>query len=295
MEPDIAHLLLDQDSAVPSEWRGLDQFSITRLETTCGLGSEIRKWSCVPAFLVSVPIRSLAKEKYRLWIDEKLVQTASVRPFQSNVVDFASGPACWAGDAFDFVHFHLPRASFDELASELGYDRPGAIRPSILGDDAVIARSTRRILPSLDDSVAPITLALDELEVLLCAHLLRRYSAVRRPRAGGVGRLAPWQRRRVEELLMTNLDGNARLGELARECELPTGYFARAFRVSFGTTCHEWLARRRIECAKELLSGRWASVAESSFGDRARVAPRLHRAVGRPPGTWRRQRGGAVH
>ncbi len=259
MEPAAAYVRFEHDSAVPSEWRGLDQFSITRLATTCGLGSDIRKWSCVPALLVSVPIGPLVSQSYRLWVDEKLVPTRSVLPLQSNVLDFAAGPACWAGDAFDFVHIHLPRASIDELAIDLGYDRPGGFRPSVLGSDALFAQVTRSIAPRLQESSAPSTLALDELQLLLSAHVLRRYSGVEQPRAARAGVLATWQRRRAEELLSVSRDGSIRLGELARECELPTGYFARAFQASFGTTCQQWLTRQRIEQAKGLLSRPLAS------------------------------------
>jgi len=299
MEPAAAYVRFERDAAVPSEWRGLDQFSITRLETTCGLGSDIRKWSCVPALLVSVPIRPLGGQAYRLWIDEKLVPTRSVRPFQSNVLDFAAGPACWAGDAFEFMHFHLPQSSIDELAIDLGYDRPGGFRPSVLGNDAVLAQITKDIVPHLDESSAPSTLALDELQLLLGGHLLRQYSGLQRPRAARVGVLATWQRRRAQELLSENRGGNIRLGELARECELPIAYFARAFKSTFSTTCQQWLTRQRVEHAKGLLSRPLASVTEvameAGFPDSKRFVRAFHHVVGVAPGTWHRQHGRALH
>jgi AraC-like DNA-binding protein len=299
MEPSAAYVRLERDAEVPSEWRGLDQFSITRLEGTCGLGSDIRKWSCVPALLVSVPIRPLVSQTYRLWFDEKLVPTRSVRPFQSNVLDFAAGPACWAGDAFDFTHFHLPQSSINELAIDLGYDRPGGFRPSVLGNDAVLAQITKDLVPHLDDSSAPSTLALDELQLLMGGHLLRQYSGVQQPRAAKVGVLATWQRRRAQEVLSESRGGNIRLGELARECELPMGYFARAFKSTFGTTCQQWLIRQRIAHSKKLLSQPLASVTEvameAGFRDSRRFVRAFRRVVGVAPGSWHRQHGRALH
>jgi AraC family transcriptional regulator len=299
MDPVTAHLRLDHFSTVPSEWRGLDQFSITRLESTCGLGSDVRKWSCVPALLVSVSASPLAGEKYRLWVDEKLVPTGDVRPFRSNVIDFASGPACWVGEAFDFVHFHLPRVSIDELADDLGYDRPGAFRFSVLGEDAVLARIARSVLRSVSVARVPSVLALDQLQLSLGEHMLERYGGMTPRRSVRHDGLAIWQSRRAEEILRERLDGAVRLEHVARECELPPGHFASAFRASFGTSCHRWLGERRIQRAKELLSRSRAPLnqvaSHSGFEDHVQFARIFRRSVGVAPSTWRRGRGVSVH
>ncbi len=213
MAPSVAHVRLDHASSVPAVWREPGQFSITRVQSTCGLGSHIRKWSCVPAALVSVTLRPLARDNYRLWIDGRPMGTPPVEAWRSNVVDFESDPACWSGLPFDFMHFHLPRASINEVAEDLGYDRPGVFQVSILAADTVLARITERVRHSLGCAGAPTLLSLDHLQLVLGSHILRRYGGVRRRRTPATIGLTDWQVRRVRELLRDNLSADVRLHE----------------------------------------------------------------------------------
>jgi AraC-like DNA-binding protein len=52
---------------------------------------------------------------------------------------------------------------------------------------------------------------------------------------------------------------------LARAAHASTAHFSRSFKRAFGETPHQYLLRRRIERAKELLRGTEMSVTEVSF------------------------------
>jgi AraC-like DNA-binding protein len=52
---------------------------------------------------------------------------------------------------------------------------------------------------------------------------------------------------------------------LAREAHASTAYFSRSFKRTFGETPHQYLLRRRIERAKELLRSTDRSVTEISL------------------------------
>src|SRR5882757_971916 len=84
-ETHVSHLHLKEGS-IPSVLRA-DAFAITRLESSSGLADRITKVSSVPALLVSVSIRSLARGDYQLWVDDKHVPTSSIPAFRSNVID----------------------------------------------------------------------------------------------------------------------------------------------------------------------------------------------------------------
>jgi AraC-like DNA-binding protein len=292
LEPTTTHLRLDERSLVPSRWRGENHFSITRLESTSGLGEWIQKSSSISSLLVSMSIRALAAREYRLWVDGKVIPTGRIPAFRSNVIDFAAGPACWAGGPFDYVHFHVPRGAIDEMSADLGYDRAGAFRVSVVEDDLVLAQITKSILPYLGRPEGSSPLPLDHLQLILGAHLLQHYGGVNRRRSVRRGGLAAWQRRRVEELLRENLDGRVRLANLARECELSVSHFARSFKASFGVTCHQWLTERRVDRAKELLALSTPLVdvaSHAGFSDQASFTRTFDRLVGMTPGQWRRE------
>jgi AraC family transcriptional regulator len=106
------------------------------------------------------------------------------------------------------------------------------------------------------------------------------------------GGLAPWQVRRVAEMIRENLDGNIHLCDLARECGLSVSHFTRTFRKSFGMSPCRWLLERRIDRSKELLVTSDLPIADiairSGFSDQTAFTRAFGRIVGDSPGRWRR-------
>jgi AraC-like DNA-binding protein len=297
VEPWMNVLRLDEWSSLRAH-RYADRFSIVRVETVGPLPDAVHKSSNVPALLVSTFVRPVAAPDYRLWVDGKIVRTGPIPAFGVNVVDLAAEPAMWGGRGVDYVHFHLRRGTIDESAALLGYASLGDFRLSVAQEDIVLAQLTRNVLPFLGSGAPPPPLLLDHLELILAAHVIQRYGSAKRARAAVRGGLAAWQRRQVTEMLLDNLDGRTRLATLARTCDLSVSHFARAFKTSFGVTCHRWLTERRIECAQELLASTRLSLTEissrSGFADQAAFTRVFRRLVGVPPGLWRRENGKLV-
>jgi AraC-like DNA-binding protein len=295
LEPWTNAMRLDESSTLRTHCYA-DRFSAVRVETTGPLADAVRKSSSVPALLVSIFTRPTPVPDYRLWVDDKIVPTGRIAAFRSNVIDLAAEPASWADRGFETIHFHIRRRAIDDAASDLGYECASAFRPSVAGEDIVLAQIAKSLLPRLGERSRPAALALDHLELIIGAHIVQRYGATR-PRRNVVGKgLANWQRGRAAELLRENLDGSVRLADLARECELSVSHFARSFKASFGVTCHQWLTERRIDRAKELLTVTKMPLADvashSGFGDQAAFTRTFHRLVGVTPGQWRREHGG---
>src|SRR6185295_16744644 len=65
--PSTLHFRLSEGSSVPPVWRNPPAFTIVRLESLTGLAAPIKKVSALPALLVSIPIKPLASEQYRVW------------------------------------------------------------------------------------------------------------------------------------------------------------------------------------------------------------------------------------
>jgi AraC family transcriptional regulator len=291
--PFTTFIQLDGKSTVPSQFHVPGNFTITRLQSPVELPARITKLSPVPALLVSISLKSLTSSSYRLWISDKLIRTSVVHPFRSNVIDFDSHPGCWAGSAFDYIHYSVPRIGLDDIAEDLGFGRVDNYRPAVLEDDLVVAQITRSILPFLGQSGRLSVLALDQFSLILGAHLIQKYGVLQKSARHSKGGLAPWQKRRASELLHENMHGRIRLSEIARECGLSVSHFARSFKTSFGVSTHQWLIQHRIAHAKQLLSQTSMSLIniaiQSGFNDQAAFTRTFHQLAGVSPGRWRRQ------
>ena len=290
--PFTTFIQLDGKSHVPSQFRTPGTFTILRLQSSVGLPNRITKLSPVPALLVSTSIKSLPSSSYQVWTADKLIPTSVVHPFRSNVIDFDSQPRCWAGCAFDYVHYSVPRKGLDDIAVDLGVGHVSDYRLAVLEDDLVVAQITKSILPFLGRSDAPSVLALDQFSLILGAHLIQRYGILQKAARHSKGGLAPWQKRRASEVLHENMHGQIRLADVARECGLSASHFARSFKTSFGISTHQWLIQHRIDHAKALMTQTSMSIIEiavqSGFNDQAAFTRTFHQVVGISPGRWRR-------
>jgi AraC family transcriptional regulator len=290
--PFTTFIQLDGKSPVPSQFRTPGTFTITRLQSPAGLPDRITKLSSVPALLVSISLKSLPSSSYQMWTADKLIPTAIVHPFHSNVIDFDSQPRCWAGSAFDYVHYSVPRQGLDDIAEDFGFGRVNDYRLAVLEDDLVVAQITKSTLPFLGRSDRLSVLALDQFSLILGAHLIQRYGLLQKTARRSKGGLVPWQKRRASELLHENMHGRIRLSDIARECGLSVSHFARSFKTSFGTSTHQWLTQHRIDQAKQLMNQTSMSLIEiaiqSGFNDQAAFTRTFHQLVGVSPGRWRR-------
>jgi AraC-like DNA-binding protein len=228
-----------------------------------------------------------------VWTADKLITTPSVFQLRTNVIDFDFQPRCWAGTAFDYVHYTVPRKGLDDIAEDLGAGKVRDYRLAILEDDIVVAQFTKSILPFVGKNDALSLLALDQFSLILGAHLLQRYGVLEKTPRRSKGGLAPWQKRRASELLHENMHGRIRLADVARECGLSVSHFARSFKASFGTSTHQWMIRHRIDHAAELMNHTNMSLTDiaiqSGFNDQAAFTRAFHQIVGISPGKWRRQ------
>ncbi|HET9401318.1 MAG TPA: AraC family transcriptional regulator [Candidatus Acidoferrales bacterium] len=291
--PFTMFIQLDGKSPVPTQFRSPGTFSILRLQSPTGLPDRITKSSEVPALLVSISLKSLPQVSYKVWSSDKLIPTSIVHPFRSNIIDFDSTPGCWAGCAFDYVHYSIPRTVLDDIAGDSGFGRVRDYRLAVLEDDLVVTQITKSVLPFLGRNDGLSLLALDQFSLILGAHLVQHYGVFQKIARPSLGGLAPWQKRRASELLHENMHGRIRLSDIARECGLSVSHFARSFKSSFGTSTHRWLIQHRIDHAKQLLTQTSMSLIDvaiqSGFNDQAAFTRTFHQLVGVSPGRWRRR------
>jgi AraC-like DNA-binding protein len=234
-----------------------------------------------------------SSEGCEIWVDDHHSRITSWPAGGVGIYDLEANPRARNRGPVDWVHYHIPRETFDAFTDENEVSRIESLDVVHGTVDPILHQLTQLILPSLTRPQAFSTLFLEYFRLLFCAHVAQKYSAsmngVTRPRGG----LAPWQKRRVIDLFREHLDGSIRLPTLARQCSLSVSHFARAFKQSFGTPPHHYLVRQRVECAKLLLSGTNRALCEvaqqAGFPDQPSFSRTFKAVVGITPGQWRRQ------
>lgn len=246
-----------------------------------------------PGLIVCVSLVPLPLGRYSMWLQGKPVTLPYIPSFRTNVIDVGSEPSCWIGTPFDYVHYHVPEAAFSDVAEDFQVGSVAGWRFSLNQEDLVVAQLTRSILPWTGDGGWPCTLVRDQFSVLLAAHVLQTYAALRKTATPARGGLSPAQKRRAAEMLRANLDGQVRLSDLAQECGLSVSHFARSFKTSFGLSAHQWLIQRRVENARDLLSESELSLERiakrSGFANQAAFTRTFQKITGEAPGRWRRR------
>ncbi len=102
--------------------------------------------------------------------------------------------------------------------------------------------------------------------------------------------------RRLREHIETHIESSLRIEDLAVKLEMSTGHFSRAFRASVGMPPHNYIMRRRVARAQELLTEtdlNLAAVAlRCGFADQSHLTNRFREIAGVTPRTYRAERSG---
>lgn len=125
----------------------------------------------------------------------------------------------------------------------------------------------------------------DSLGLALAAHLLRNYSPAKNARAG-----APLTRRRlgrVFDYVRANIASDLSLAELAGIARVSPSHFKTLFKEAAGMPVHQYVIRRRVEYAAELLQSGSPSLADvalqAGFANQSHMARCMRRVLGVTP------------
>jgi AraC family transcriptional regulator len=247
------------------------------------------------AYMMVMQIRG--KNSRELWLDGRPVKTEPL--YEGGIVfhDLRQNPRFHFYDPLDSVNYFLLRKTLDAIADDEDASRISGLEftPGVGIKDEVVEQLTRLLLPAFDSPKRVSRLFADYVSLALGSHVARTYGGMRITVAPGRGGLAAWQERRAKELLSANLGGNITTADIARECSLSTGHFTRAFRRSTGMSPHQWLLRRRVDLAHDLLRDARLSLADIAracgFADQSHFTKVYTRLRDIGPGAWRRRHG----
>jgi len=133
----------------------------------------------------------------------------------------------------------------------------------------------------------------DCIGIAIIARLLASANrAVERPK---VGELAPWRLKRAIDYFEAQIDKPVSLAAVAASAGLTSMHFAAQFRAATGLRPHEYLLRRRIERAQEMLTETRMSLVDIAlsvgFQTQSHFTTVFKRYGGQPPRAWLESRG----
>ncbi len=242
-----------------------------------------------------IVIQIHGKNSRELWLDGRPIKTEPLHAGGVVFHDLRQGPRFYFHDPLDSVNFHLPRKTLDAIADDANAPRISDLKftPGVGVMDHVVGELTRLLLPAFDNPDQVSQLFADHISLALGTHIAHAYGGMRSVAAPSRGGLATWQERRAKELMSANLQRDVSIADVATECSLSAGHFARAFRRSTGLSPHQWLLQHRIDEAHGLLRDRRLSLAEIAcacgFADQSHFTKAYTRLRGITPGAWRRQ------
>jgi AraC family transcriptional regulator len=270
-----------------------DPLAATRCRLDVPFGAMTHPPPREDAYMIVIQIHG--ENSRELWLDGKPVKTETLHAGGVVFHDLRRSPRFYFKDPLDSVNYFLPRKTLNAIADDTGAPRLSDLKftPGVGVMDQVVQQLTRLILPAFDNPDHVSRLFVEYISLALGTHIAETYGGMKSTVALRQGGLAAWQERRAKEMISGNLRGNISTWDLARECSLSTGHFARAFRHSTGLSPHQWLVQRRIEKAHALLRDGKLSLAEiaraSGFADQSHFTKAYTRLRGISPGAWRRK------
>jgi AraC family transcriptional regulator len=287
------HFSLLEASSLVLGPSGRTQIALTRMRMPNGFPGPTPYIPPEKAFSISVHLRRPDSIKgWGTWLDGRFHRVTEWDAGGIQIFDMESEPVALRTSGFDSVHIYIPRFVLNRFSDESEQKRIRNLQCTPGTRDDVLLHWARMMMPFVSGPLSLPCLVIDEMILLLCAHLARTYQDQGYSPEVVTGGLAVWQQDRAMELLNKHLDGDIALAELATECRLSPGRFMRAFKKSFGVPVRRYLLHRRIQAAKsELLYSHkpLLEVAlEAGFTDQPAFNRSFREIVGISPGQWRR-------
>lgn len=206
--------------------------------------------------------------------------------------NFADSYKADLSGAFGFILMELSEGDLEMLAD--GADASGVSELSqvVAEHDPILGGMTQALFSFADTQPHPSPLFVEQISSAIGLHLITRYGNGRIRRTDKREALSGTAATRAKDMMLSRLDGDISLDDVAARCNLSRVSFIRAFRETTGTTPSEWLAEQRLIKAYDLLRSSSLSLIEISaacgFADLTHFMRVFTAAKGTSPAAWRR-------
>jgi AraC family transcriptional regulator len=270
-----------QSKVVVSRWTALDN-------EACDVTAEVA--GCYHTIAIALRHMNVA-----FFVSGRPIHDGHVLPGMLQV----SGPGEKARAIFrgpcDILHLHVSQALVAEcLGQAHGCEDPGEIRliDPRFSQDRVIEQLGHVLLMAHDAGSAFGETYAEGVSIAILMRLLdlSTNAGLASGRRGGAA-LPRWRIKRAVDYIDAHLGQPITLGKMAEATGLTRMHFAAQFRAATGIRPHEYLLRKRIERARDLLLTSNASLVEVAlnvgFQTQAHFTTVFKRFVGETPHRWR--------
>lgn len=251
------------------------------------------RWSEHVHDQVQVAVASEGAEVEATWRSSNgtLTRRAATGAFVSIVPCGQRHTCAWKRSA-SVIHVYLSPEAVTNAAAEAVKREKIEIMACFLERDPLIEEIGKSLARKLWNGSLTNLFASSAINVL-AAHLLERYSgqvqALRTYRDG----LPPSRLRHVVEYIDAHMGDDVSLEQLAAQADMSPHYFSQLFHRSTGSAPHQYLLKRRVERAKELLAGQQAPLADIAyrlgFSSQAQFTTTFRRYTGETPSRYRKR------
>src|SRR5258708_23305189 len=234
----------------------------------------------------------LRNTNIRFKVSGRTVHDGVTTPGMVHVTEPAVPVRCLFRGPYDVLHLHVSSNLIAECARDMtGHPAPVLCSKSVPRKDITVDSLGRALLEADRLGGSFGKLYADCISIAIITRLLasaNRPAAIERPK---VGELARWRLKQAVDYVEAPLDNPVSLADVASSAGLTRMHFAAQFRAATGMPPHEYLLRRRIERAQEMLLGTGMSLVDVAlsvgFQTQAHFTSVFKRYTGQPPRAWR--------
>jgi AraC family transcriptional regulator len=266
----------------------------TRWYASNGRAQELDAATPANCHVVKIVLRNT---NIRFAVDGRTVQDGVTTPGTVHVTGPAVPVRCLFRGPYDILHLHVPNDLIAEYTCDMtGHPMPVIGSSGVPRKDMTVEALSRALLDADRVGGSLGQLYADCIGIAIIARLFASANrAVERPR---VSALARWRLKRAIDYFEAQIDKPVSLAAVASSAGLTSMHFAAQFRAATGLRPHEYLLRRRIERAQEMLAETGMSLLDIAlavgFQTQAHFTTVFKRYAGQPPRAWRESRGATM-
>jgi AraC family transcriptional regulator len=262
----------------------------TRWYSSKGRTQEFEAETPADSHVVKIVLRNT---NIRFSVAGRIVQDGITTPGTVHVTGPCMPVRCLFRGPYDVLHLHVPNI----LITECARDMTGNAVPALCSNgnprrDMTVEALSRALLDADRVGGSFGQIYAESIGLAIIARLLAAED--RRAERPKVSALALWRLKRAIDYFESQIGKPVRLAAVASSAGLSRMHFAAQFRAATGLSPHEYLLRRRIERAQEMLIDTRMSLVDIAltvgFQTQSHFTSVFKRYAGQSPRAWRESR-----